>query len=205
MNRSSGRVLLFIGTDGAEKSAAGQFESIARAIGLSWSVVTRSLKTGTGEPLTASDLEGCTIAIGIGRNPLASLLKEQFPEAGSRVEVWEPEAVEREVPNLVARCLGGKRSEEATLPATPVQLPKRKTVTVRVGRETAGRRGKGVTTVWDLPLDEAAVRDLAATLKQRCGTGGTVKDGKIEIQGDHRDRVAAELEKLGYMVKRSGG
>jgi predicted translation initiation factor SUI1 len=77
--------------------------------------------------------------------------------------------------------------------------------TVRVGRETAGRRGKGVTTVWDLPLDEAGVRDLAANLKQRCGTGGTVKDGKIEIQGDHRDRVAAELEKLGYKVKRSGG
>ena len=78
-------------------------------------------------------------------------------------------------------------------------------MTVKVGRETAGRRGKGVTTVFDIPLDDAAVRDLAARLKQRCGTGGTVKDGRIEIQGDHRDKIAAELEKLGYKVKRAGG
>lgn len=77
--------------------------------------------------------------------------------------------------------------------------------TVKVGRETAGRRGKGVTTVFDLPLTEDGMRELATMLKQKCGTGGTVKDGRIEIQGDHRDRIAAELEKLGYRVKRAGG
>jgi predicted translation initiation factor SUI1 len=76
---------------------------------------------------------------------------------------------------------------------------------VKVGRETAGRKGKGVTTIWDLPLDEAGMKELATLLKQKCGTGGTVKDGRIEIQGDHRDRITAELEKLGYQVKRSGG
>ena len=76
---------------------------------------------------------------------------------------------------------------------------------VRVGRETKGRRGKGVTTVSDVPLDEAGLAELAARLKQRCGTGGTVKDGRIEIQGDQRDRLAAELEALGYRVKRVGG
>jgi predicted translation initiation factor SUI1 len=62
-----------------------------------------------------------------------------------------------------------------------------------------------VTTVSDLPLDEAGLRELAATLKQRCGTGGTVKDGIIEIQGDQRDRMAAVLEGMGYRVKRVGG
>ena len=62
-----------------------------------------------------------------------------------------------------------------------------------------------VTTVFDLPLDETGLRELAATLKQRCGTGGTVKDGRIEIQGDQRERIVAELEKLGYKVKRVGG
>jgi len=62
-----------------------------------------------------------------------------------------------------------------------------------------------VTTVFDLPLAESELRELAATLKQRCGTGGTVKDGRIEIQGDNRERVVAELEKLGYKVKRVGG
>lgn len=83
--------------------------------------------------------------------------------------------------------------------------PKPKVHTVRVGRETAGRRGKGVTTVYDLPLTEDQAKELAATLKAKCGTGGTYKDGKIEIQGDHRDKVVSELEKLGYKVKRSGG
>jgi len=76
---------------------------------------------------------------------------------------------------------------------------------VRVGRETKGRRGNGVTTISDLPLDETALRELATKLKQRCGTGGTVKDGRIEIQGDQRDRLATELESLGYRVKRAGG
>jgi predicted translation initiation factor SUI1 len=84
------------------------------------------------------------------------------------------------------------------------ELPK-KPITLKVGRETAGRRGKGVTTVFDLPLDDDRVRELAALLKQRCGTGGTVKDGRIEIQGDQRERVAAELERLGYKVKQVGG
>jgi translation initiation factor 1 len=62
-----------------------------------------------------------------------------------------------------------------------------------------------VTTVWDLPLEENDLKDLAAVLKQRCGTGGTVKGGRIEIQGDQRERIVAELEKLGYKVKRTGG
>jgi predicted translation initiation factor SUI1 len=86
-----------------------------------------------------------------------------------------------------------------------VKEPAAKPITVRVGRETAGRRGKGVTTVFDVPLDESGLRELAGTLKQRCGTGGTVKDGRIEIQGDQRERIVAELEKLGYKVKRVGG
>lgn len=80
-----------------------------------------------------------------------------------------------------------------------------KSTVVRVGRETKGRRGKGVTTVSDLPLNENGLAELAAKLKQRLGTGGTVKDGRIEIQGDHRDRIIAELEGMGYRVKRAGG
>jgi translation initiation factor 1 len=76
---------------------------------------------------------------------------------------------------------------------------------VRVGRETKGRRGKGVTTVSDLPLDENGLAELAAKLKTRLGTGGTTKDGRIEIQGDQRDRIVRELERMGYRVKRAGG
>jgi translation initiation factor 1 len=76
---------------------------------------------------------------------------------------------------------------------------------VRVGRETKGRRGKGVTTISGLPLDQDGLLGLAAKLKNRCGSGGTVKDDRIEIQGDHRETAIAELEKLGYKVKRTGG
>src|SRR4030081_1442482 len=65
---------------------------------------------------------------------------------------------------------------------------------IRVGRETKGRDCKGVTTVFDLPLDETGLLELAALLKSRCGTGGTVKDGRVEIQGDQRDRLVAQLE-----------
>ena len=83
--------------------------------------------------------------------------------------------------------------------------PADKPITLKVGRETAGRRGKGVTTVFDLPFGQERALELAAILKQRCGTGGTVKDGRIEIQGDQRERIIAELEKLGYKVKRVGG
>jgi translation initiation factor 1 len=76
---------------------------------------------------------------------------------------------------------------------------------VRVRRETAGRRGKAVTTIYDLPLDDAGLRELAGRLKKRCGVGGSAKDGVIELQGDHRDVVIAELEAAGYDAVLAGG
>lgn len=76
---------------------------------------------------------------------------------------------------------------------------------VRVGRETKGRKGKGVTVITGLPLTMDRLRELASQLKQTCGSGGTVKEGAIEIQGDHRDEILKKLESLGYTVKRSGG
>ena len=76
---------------------------------------------------------------------------------------------------------------------------------VRVGREVAGRAGKGVTVVSGLTVDALELDELAARLKKLCGAGGTVKDGRIEIQGDHRDRLVAELCRLGFQAKRAGG
>ncbi len=76
---------------------------------------------------------------------------------------------------------------------------------VRVSRESKGRGGKTVTIVSGLSLDDAKLQELAKRLKQVCGTGGTVKDGKIEIQGDQCERVLAELQNKGYKAKRSGG
>lgn len=76
---------------------------------------------------------------------------------------------------------------------------------VRIGRSTKGRKGKGVTIITGIPLPDDQLSLLARELKQLCGSGGTVKDGTIEIQGEHRDRLVAELQSRGYTVKRSGG
>jgi len=76
---------------------------------------------------------------------------------------------------------------------------------VRVSRDAKGRKGKGVSVVSGVPLVGAELKQLAKALKQRCGSGGTLKNGVIEIQGEHRDVLVIELEKRGYTVKRVGG
>jgi len=76
---------------------------------------------------------------------------------------------------------------------------------VRVKRETAGRRGKGVTTIYDVPLDDGGLRELAGRLKKRCGVGGSAKDGVIELQGDHREVVVEVLRAEGYDPVLAGG
>ena len=76
---------------------------------------------------------------------------------------------------------------------------------VRVGRSSKGRGGKTVTTITGIQRSPAELRELARDLKRACGSGGALKDGVIEIQGDHRDTLVGELEGLGFRVKRAGG
>ncbi len=76
---------------------------------------------------------------------------------------------------------------------------------VKVRRETAGRKGKTVTTVFNLPLNDNEIRELAGKLKKRCGVGGSAKDGIIEIQGDHRDTVIDVLRAEGLTAVLAGG
>jgi translation initiation factor 1 len=76
---------------------------------------------------------------------------------------------------------------------------------VKVRRETSGRRGKAVTTVADVPLDDGGLKELAGRLKKRCGVGGAIKDGVIELQGDHRDVVVEVLRADGYDAVLAGG
>ncbi len=76
---------------------------------------------------------------------------------------------------------------------------------VRVSRQTQGRGGKAVTLITGLPLDEAQLAVLAGELKRRCGSGGTVREGTIEIQGEHRDALVTELQRRGFAAKRAGG
>jgi translation initiation factor 1 len=86
----------------------------------------------------------------------------------------------------------------------PVSLPPGGQ-TAAIQRETKGRGGKTVTVVRNLQLAPQELKALATQLKQACGTGGTVKDGAIEIQGDHREKIAATLRSLGYKTKFTGG
>jgi translation initiation factor 1 len=164
--------------------------------------------------VTTDDLKQADRIIALKHAEHLPLLQERFPAWVEKVEFWHvddaPEVlglIEQEVMRLVARIMGGGERQE--VPGAPEpsadKEPTKKQLTAKVGRETAGRRGKGVTTVFDLQLDESGLRELAATLKQRCGTGGTAKDGRIEIQGDQRERMAAVLEGMGYRVKRVGG
>jgi translation initiation factor 1 len=76
---------------------------------------------------------------------------------------------------------------------------------VKVRRETAGRRGKTVTTVSNVPVDDDGLKALAGRLKKRCGVGGSAKDGIVELQGDHRDAVVEVLRAEGYDVVLAGG
>jgi translation initiation factor 1 len=77
--------------------------------------------------------------------------------------------------------------------------------TIRLRREVKGRSGGTVIVITGIPLKGEALKDLAGALKKRCGSGGTVKEGVIEIQGDHRDTLLKELESRGYQVKLAGG
>ncbi|MFY0677803.1 MAG: translation initiation factor Sui1 [Neptuniibacter sp.] len=76
---------------------------------------------------------------------------------------------------------------------------------VRIRKETSGRKGKGVTTITGIPLPENELKALAKKLKKTCGTGGALKDGVVEIQGDQREKLKLMLEKEGYTVKLAGG
>jgi translation initiation factor 1 len=175
--------------------------------------------------LGVEDLETADRIVALNQVEQLPLVEERFPGWVDRVEGWaiddSPEGlalIQHEVMDLTARLIRGGQRQPPPPPElcpqcrqpvgtctcqTGREVPKN--VTVRVGRETKGRRGKGVTTVSDLPLDESELAELAARLKQRLGTGGTVKDRRIEIQGDQRDRLIRELEGLGYRVKRVGG
>jgi translation initiation factor 1 len=100
-------------------------------------------------------------------------------------------------PANACRCKARAAQAAATARATPGP--------VRVARQTAGRGGKAVSVITGLALAPEALETLARELKQRCGTGGRVVDGTIEIQGEHRDTLVAELARRGITAKRAGG
>lgn len=101
-------------------------------------------------------------------------------------------------------CPGCGRPKGHCQCAQRAAASKRGSGVVRVGRETKGRKGKGVTVVTGLDLGPFELADLAKHLRSRCGAGGTVRDGVIEIQGEHRDAVVEALAAKGIQSKKSG-
>ena len=99
---------------------------------------------------------------------------------------------------------GDLRNKDRKPAAASVSLPPEKQ-TIYLHRESKGRGGKGVTLLKGLVLSEADMTALCKTIKQACGSGGTVKDGVIEIQGEQREKIAGVLRRLGYRVKLAGG
>ena len=95
----------------------------------------------------------------------------------------------------------GKRSSASSPP--PGRAPAGSTIKVK--RETSGRKGKTATTISEIPLGEAETKALAKKLKQHCGVGGTARGSSIELQGDHREKVIAFLEKEGHRAVKAGG
>ena len=129
---------------------------------------------------------------------MSTMKQQRAGQSGGSTLVYSTDGGGRMCPGCgepMARC----RCKElkARLPATDG--------IVRVSHETKGRKGKGVTVVKGVALDAAALAALGKQLKTACGSGGTVKDGVIEIQGDHRELVVAALVKQGHTVKRAGG
>ena len=99
----------------------------------------------------------------------------------------------------VSKCICKKKKGEKKQPAHPGDG------VIRIRREVKGRKGKTVTAILGIPLDDKELKQFVKILKRRCGTGGTVKDGMVIIQGDHRKTLLKEIEKQGYTAKLAGG
>ncbi len=111
---------------------------------------------------------------------------------------------------LVYSTGGGRLCPDCGQPIDTCRCSSKRTASpgdgiVRIGRETKGRKGKGVTLISGLPLNDIELKLLAKELKIQCGSGGTVKDGTIEIQGDQREKLVRILKSRGWTVKQVGG
>jgi len=222
-------IVLFIGSQNLRRGRIAEilFNAAATKLNLPWRAISRGLTPGKGampkdaldylakagirdlmatarspQSLEIGDVESATKIVGFDE----PAYRDKFPAPDERAEFWNAKdfaAIDSMVNSLIARWLGG--GGPAPEPKPEREAKPKKLGPAKVGRETAGRRGKGVTTIFDLTLGEAELKELATKLKNLCGTGGTSKDGRIEIQGDHRDKILEELLRLGFQAKRSGG
>ncbi len=174
-----------------------------------------------------NDFEHTALIVSLSTTKQPSPLLQKLSNHKERVEYWHgnltQDFIEVQIKNLVVRLIlkGGKRKSletqercktclklsnacVCTTPKTP-DNKKKKLDTIRICLERKGRGGKAVTVASGFTLEASKLEELLSSLKRQCGSGGTIKDDQIEIQGDQRSRLISELEKLGYKCKKVGG
>lgn len=229
MAKQATRSLLFLvpSSLAVGPSLVAQFQQAVGTILLPWKAVAHPYPPGGGAQALADLQQTGQVAdrlVIVCKAEETETLKPLLSASSGPAEIWDldpkrdqNQLLEAEVHAWVARLIsGGTRTGPPPLPsaapaktsaisasATPQNA--KKGPIISLGRETKGRGGKGVTLLFDLPFFGDQALELCTKLKNKCGTGGTVKDGRIEIQGDQRERIATELEKMGYRVKRVGG
>ncbi len=232
-NSEKSKLLLFLSSESEEEGRAANsvFDSEAKKMDVMWTshskVLSATNQNDADNSAGLNDLQEADLVILLQRSSSKSELKSLFPAWTGKHEVWEiPDqtdvhaAIRQNIGSLLVRLIlqGGKRKPSPGQSASSESAANQNSASsgkqgdgasskdaVRVSRESKGRRGKTVTIISGLTLDDAKLQELATRLKQICGTGGTVKDGRIEIQGDQCDRILAELQNRGYKAKRSGG
>ena len=201
MAQPAKRVVLFLGKTNRDRGRAAEvlFNTVAARLGMPWTAVSRGLAVGASPTncatvkalesqgirstvlarppvqTTEADFKEAVKVIALNRGEHEPLVREHFPQFAELVDYWQIASgdvagIEHEVMALVTRLLGGRMDAREPAPAPSLAVPK-KVLTAKVRRETAGRRGKGVTTIFDLPISEKDLIELAAILKTRCGTG----------------------------------
>lgn len=165
--------IVFVGP--ASAAAAAGFKASAGLFGMTYDAVAADVPPAEGPWVAVGDAMPGAVAV--------------WPAAGPWQEPTD---------KLVAVLLGGKADAPVLPPPPPAKVPR---LVAKLSRETAGRRGKEVTIVEIAAMLPTALKDLAADLKSKCGAGGGVVEGRIEIQGDHREKLRAALTAKNFTVK----
>ena len=205
MNEPVGNKILFVSQNLEEsKEAEALFQAEATKSELTWTALS-------GEFSAVQQLQKSVNLIVLLEHidvPHMVLTNNAITTEHWRVE--SPTTIKQNISNLIVRLIlkGGKRQPNAQTSGNAAITNVSKAAAqaaVRVSLESKGRGGKKVTVISGVPLSDSELDELTTKLKRSCGTGGTLKDGQIEIQGDHRDKLITELQKLGYKPKRKGG
>lgn len=212
MSADKPKTALFLAKQGEDAEAARNlFVEEARKSEVYWDARSGSFSDLQEAALTGTDL--VVLLQGLSDADL----RKQFPSWKGDAESWkinsaadDVDALKQHISILLVRLImkGGKRAPiPVVIDPAKKELSKsdKANAKVRVCLETKGRKGKKVTTINGLPLDDDELEKLCVSLKQSCGTGGTTKDGVIEIQGDQCKKILEALQKLGYRPKRAGG